>query len=479
MSLPEVFTGYLDTAAAQVRWKRARPALTAELRTHLLDQYDACLGDGLDETAAAAEALRQTGDAVEIGTALDRAHRPRPQWGLLALTGVLAGMGLVLQFLIRNDTLYRGREMYSFAGQLTGTLLGLACMLGLYFLDYTALGKRPWLCYFSLLGVVCFCFYERVLPFLLPVLYSLERYAFYLLFFAPVAYGLAIYQLRGKGTRGVFLALGAMFPFLLAAALLGRLGQASILLLVGLVLLLLAIAKGWFGGKRSAHLCCALLPPLGLVTYLVLRNQDWLSRHLALALHPELDPLGAGFLPLTIQRYLQGAKLVGTGAPAEDPAFSSVLHAYAGTDLFLTWTIHKLGALAGVAVMLLLVALLLWGFLVCRRQQNMLGRLLGTAVLLVLSVQTALYLAANLGFVVVGSLSLPLLSYGKAYQVVNLALLGLLFSVFRGERLPVCFPSSKESAGKWPSRIRWQDGELVISFRPAARVAPGPAHHFE
>ena len=42
----------------QVRWKKARPGLAAEIRTHLLDQRDACLAQGMDEGAAQGEAAR-------------------------------------------------------------------------------------------------------------------------------------------------------------------------------------------------------------------------------------------------------------------------------------------------------------------------------------------------------------------------------------------------------------------------------------
>ena len=54
----------------QVRWRRARPALAQELRTHLLDQRDACLAQGMSQTEAEAESLRQMGDPVEVGTQL-------------------------------------------------------------------------------------------------------------------------------------------------------------------------------------------------------------------------------------------------------------------------------------------------------------------------------------------------------------------------------------------------------------------------
>ena len=81
---------YLDSVCEQIRWKRAREGTVQELRTHLLDQTDAYLELGMDEDAAALESVRQMGDPVETGVLLDRIHRPKPQWGLLALTVALA-----------------------------------------------------------------------------------------------------------------------------------------------------------------------------------------------------------------------------------------------------------------------------------------------------------------------------------------------------------------------------------------------------
>ena len=50
---------YLETAGAQVRWKRVRPALKRELRTHLEEQTEAYLAEGMNEDAAEAEDVRQ------------------------------------------------------------------------------------------------------------------------------------------------------------------------------------------------------------------------------------------------------------------------------------------------------------------------------------------------------------------------------------------------------------------------------------
>lgn len=58
--------------------EKARPLVEDELLTHLCDQRDALMAGGMDETAATAESLRLTGQSpYEIGTELDRVHRPK------------------------------------------------------------------------------------------------------------------------------------------------------------------------------------------------------------------------------------------------------------------------------------------------------------------------------------------------------------------------------------------------------------------
>lgn len=94
--MPDRISAFVEAVGAEIRWKKARPLLTEEIRTHLLDQRDACVAQGMAEDEAQAEAVRQMGDPVALGADLDRVHRPRPQWGLLALALVLAAAACCL-----------------------------------------------------------------------------------------------------------------------------------------------------------------------------------------------------------------------------------------------------------------------------------------------------------------------------------------------------------------------------------------------
>ena len=56
--MPDRIEAFIEAVAAEIRWKKARPVLTEELRTHLLDQRDAYAAQGMaEDEAQAAKAL--------------------------------------------------------------------------------------------------------------------------------------------------------------------------------------------------------------------------------------------------------------------------------------------------------------------------------------------------------------------------------------------------------------------------------------
>ena len=112
---------YLDTVGAHVRWKRVRPALTQELRTHLEEQAEAYRAEGLPAAEAEAEAGRQMGDAEQIGLALDAVHRPKRQTAILSLAGICILLGAIFRILSQDSP-----ELFTLAALVltAGLLLG-------------------------------------------------------------------------------------------------------------------------------------------------------------------------------------------------------------------------------------------------------------------------------------------------------------------------------------------------------------------
>ncbi len=102
--MAEQIERYLETAGAQVRWKRVRPALERELRTHLEEQTEAYVSEGMTEDAAEAEAVRQMGDAEAVGLALDAVHRPKRQTAILLFAGLREWRAIMQEYHRNSST---------------------------------------------------------------------------------------------------------------------------------------------------------------------------------------------------------------------------------------------------------------------------------------------------------------------------------------------------------------------------------------
>lgn len=188
------------------------------------------------------------------------------------------------------------------------------------------------------------------------------------------------------------------------------------------LVLLTAVGLGWFAGKRWKNLLLSLLPTLLGLGVLLLSGlqKGCFLRRLSGFLHPELDPNGAGHLYLHLRQ--------GTFAGLRDNVLSS-------TDLMLAFLAQWKGGWVFPlsAVLLALAALLLLRRVWKLRSRT--GKLLSLSALLPLLFQVGLYILYNLGYSLFAPLSLPFLSYGAGYLLLNCLLVGFLLSVFRMDAL--------------------------------------------
>lgn len=183
---------YLETAGAQVRWKRVRPALKRELRTHLEEQTEAYLAEGMAEDAAEAEAVRQMGDAEAVGLALDAVHRPKKQTAIL----LFAGLAIVLGMYLRAELIGS-----SYVFTLAAGLLACGALIGGYYLDYRCLSRYAWYIYGAVLVLGAVCVYQTTFmgpgaPCMLGI--TVGDTSEYAALLYPAAYALVVYALRGK-----------------------------------------------------------------------------------------------------------------------------------------------------------------------------------------------------------------------------------------------------------------------------------------
>ena len=133
------------------------------------------------------------------------------------------------------------------------------------------------------------------------------------------------------------------------------------------------------------------------------------------------DPFAASVTMGTRGRLLYGSPLSGEKGYVE---FSF------GQEFMPLKLLAKFGWLVYLLLMAAIAVLLAWLMVCCLRQRQHLGRLTALAVVLSLGMETLFSTALCLGFVFLPA-HLPLM-VGNIYTVLDMALIGLALSVFRG-----------------------------------------------
>lgn len=423
--LSERFEVYLCSVAEKIRWKRARPFALRELRIHLLEQKEAFQDSGMAVEAAEEAAVREMGDAGMVGEALDRVHRPRPQWALICAAGLLALAGVFLRGALTAGWEHAAKDPVRSAAALA---LGLCAMVGAYLLDYTHLiryGKKVYLGA-VLLGLAALA--------LSPRINGASYYTRYVVLAYPPVYAVWLRLWRDKGWKGLCCAILGGIPLAVIAGMAPYVTGVLLLLVTGFLLLMCAAGMDWFGVGREATAFAAILMAVLVSVPVLLALLE--SKRLTMLLHPEGDPLGRGYMSMAVRNMLSGAVWLGegsTGGLYGGLPYESIVPEWEN-DCIMTTVAFKLGWLPFLilvgAVLGLMLALLVQGL----RQENPFGRLLALSVIVPLCLQAAGAAALNLGWIIY-SVSLPLMG-GNLHTVLTMGMMGLALSVFRQQALP-------------------------------------------
>ena len=427
-ALPEQFERYLLEVGEKIRWKRARPFVMRELRTHLEEQKEAFLAAGMNEKGAEEAALRDMGQAAEVGEGLDAVHRPRQQWGLAVWVLLLSFGGCLLRIILTAGAEYEAVDPMRAAA---AVVLGTVLLFGMYHLDYTILARRGKAIYAAAVAA-------GILSLVLsPQINGAFYYTRYVVLCYPVVYAIWIGTLRGRGWKGIVLALLGGVPLAEIACIAPYTTGLLLLLLSGFAALLACGKMDWFGVGRNQTLAAVFGSGAGLSLPVLwfLCSSTAVHQRLVIMLHPERDALGRGYMGMAVRKALSQAAWLGEGRLERSNGLSlEWLLPEWDHDCFLVTIVLKLGwipCLVMVGAAVVLFAILLGRSMTVH---NRFGRILALSAVLPLVAQGVGAVGLNLGFILT-SLSFPLFS-GNLHTVLTMGMMGLLLSVFRQQALP-------------------------------------------
>lgn len=422
---------YLEIVSEQIRYTKIRSTVTEELKNHILDQAECYEECGAFPEEALERAVREMGDPVETGVAMDRIHRPQMNWGIVAAIAVISILSVGV-FYAANIIAH---DIYPWQRQAMFVLVGFLLMLFVYRMDYSILEKFRWkpAVLFFLFMVLGWLFFSQSIygtrcwismgPFSVSISEGM-------LLYIPL-FGAALYSFRGEGYRVLLKILPMILLPVYFVFITPDLGSAAILFTCLFCLFIFAVWKGWYQVHKklvaSIFSGTVLLAPFVSLGYFYFFGAEYQAARIRSWFTQSGD---ASFIINMTRNMLESSALVGSSEKALDWFVNGATTDYL-TDYILVSMCSIYGVLLTVAIVTGLVFIIMKTFRISVTQKNQLGMIVGVGCGLVFLVKTTLGILMNLQLIPYVSISMPFLSYGGSGTIVSYILLGLVLSIYR------------------------------------------------
>jgi rod shape determining protein RodA len=200
-----------------------------------------------------------------------------------------------------------------------------------------------------------------------------------------------------------------------------NLGTAVITAAVGAAVFFAAGVRWW-----KFLLVAAPVPFLAPLVYAHLH--DYQRARIETFLHPETDPLGAGYNIIQSKIALGSGGMWGQGFLQGTQGHLDFLPEKQ-TDFIFTMIGEEFGLVGGLAVLALLCLIVLGGMLTALRCRHQYGRLLALGIAMNFFMYVFVNIAMVMGVIPVGGVPLPLVSHGGSAMFTVMIGFGLLMSV--------------------------------------------------
>lgn len=283
------------------------------------------MSEGMSRREAERAAVKEMGDPVETGVELDKIHRPKMPWGMLALIAVLSVLSCIFQYLLNQKSINAGGDGYSMERQILFTMLGILAMIGGCFADYTRIAVRA---RELMLGLILLIILGR--QFFGLTANGADRWiaipggqavnVLLLLMLTVPLYAAVLYGYREKGWIVIWKGVLWMMPGCWIAVRCSSIWMACVLFLTYLVMLGLAVWHGWYrlpGKAVFAGICAAaVLLPVITVVLSLFYGDDYQKSRILFYLSP-LTGVGPqdmiSYAMVYVREVLGNSRLIGAG----------------------------------------------------------------------------------------------------------------------------------------------------------------------
>lgn len=369
-------------------------------------------------------------DKTKTGIMFDRRLIQCFDWGLLFLTLLLLGIGLIALcsavFSERFDIAAPNTSLIM--KQLIAMGTGLGLMIIILFIDYRQLDRWSYVIYFFTLLLLIFVLYHgRV------VAGSRRWIVLGMLRFQPSEIvKLSVIIVLGHYYARVVTDQGLSFKDLIIPLILTGLPCLFVLkqpdLGTSALIFLNASAMTWFVKvkKRTLIAIIAILLiclPIGWFSL-----KDYQKDRIQSFLDPSSDPLGSGYHVIQSKIAIGSGQMFGKGflkGTQNDLAFLPEQH----TDFIFSVLAEEWGFVGSITVVVTYLMLILWILYVANSSKDVFSKIVSVGICAMIFWQVVINIGMVMGLMPVVGVTLPLISYGGSSVVTSLIGIGIVLNI--------------------------------------------------
>ncbi|WP_054954884.1 FtsW/RodA/SpoVE family cell cycle protein [Paenibacillus dakarensis] len=423
---------FLDHVCQHVRAKELHPEIREEISGHIEERAESLQLEGYTKETAIKEAVKQMGSSEAIGKSLDHAHRPLPNWRMLAIIALMAVIGILAALNIQISGSMNNHYSNLFESKTMLTGIGLLALVGFYLSDYRKLLKYADAIFLMTLGLMVMTIlnstvvngsgaYFRIgplvintmAPSLLLLLMSLAgmksgRHTGWLEFITQFCY-------RGAVPVWLF-SLGGSMPL-------------ALIYVIGYLLIT------WHANKKNMKQWFILgLPIIGVFGF-ILSRVDQVRYRISAFLNPTQ---GEDYQLIQTAEAIRSAGWTGHGFAAPNEMLPSLQ-----SESLFPYLIYCFGWGAAIVIGLLVLLFLIEIWRMSTSLHDPAAQRVTIAFTTVLAFHMLWPILMAFGMVPFANIELPFMAYGGSTQILYFAAIGMVLSMYRRKNM---LPSAEVAA---------------------------------
>lgn len=433
---------FLNSICEQIKYKPIREEISKEIENHIEDLKEKFIEEGNNEKISEEKAIKQMGNAEEIGKKLNKIHKPKLDWKLLVITIILLCFGFLVAFIKTSNTLTENSKdnymmkylFFAFVGLVTGTII--------YFIDYKKICKYSNMIYLSatitiILALMTGCrtngrCYLRLGTIFISV--SIIAVPLYIISFAGFLNNInkeSILQTKIFSNTNVNINLVKIILLsVISLILLTAIPSMVSAFVLGLTYLIIATVKiiDLKENKVKRILTLWGIPVvLGIMLLMYCIGGTYRINRIISSFNPESDPYGDGWLGINRKLIIESAQIYGE---ADD--MSNALDLFdEGTNFAFISILAHYGWGSSLAIVIAVISLSIKLIINTAKIKDIYGKLLIIGISSMFIMQSIFNILMNLNLWIEADFNIPFISYGGASLIINMMSLALILSIYR------------------------------------------------